>query len=167
MTPDSRVWPNDLNDPALAVGFTFTDPVSGVIITALDAGDGAAQIAVELPVATPGGNAAPEAADDAASTIADIPVEVDVIANDRDPDGDPLSVVSVTRPSRGAVRVTQDGRVEYTPAKRYAGTDSFAYTISDGMDSASAVVTVTVSDNDPGNGKGGGNGGGKGQGKKP
>ncbi len=75
-------------------------------------------------------NNSPVANDDTASTLTNTPVDIDVLANDSDPDGDPLIVVSVTQPSHGTVVNNGDG-VTYTPDTDYCGDDSFTYTISD------------------------------------
>ena len=40
---------------------------------------------------------------------------IDVLGNDQDPDGDPLTIVSVGAPQHG-VAVAQNGRIFYTPA---------------------------------------------------
>ena len=89
-------------------------------------------------------NDAPAAADDEESTDEDVPVTIDVLANDNDPDGDPLSVDWVSRPATG--RVTNNGRdVTYSPDPDFNGTDSFTYTASDGHGgTATATVTVRV-----------------------
>ncbi|MDD5265141.1 MAG: Ig-like domain-containing protein, partial [Candidatus Bipolaricaulis sp.] len=89
-------------------------------------------------------NDAPIAQDDAAATSEETAVTVDVLGNDRDPDGDDLAVQSVNQPSHGAVA---NGRsaVTYTPQVGYSGTDAFSYTVSDGRGgSATAQVLVTV-----------------------
>ena len=73
------------------------------------------------------------------------PVNVDVRANDSDPDGDPLSVESVTQPQHGSTSLQADGTVRYTPAGGYEGLDAFEYTVGDGRGAtASATVTVEV-----------------------
>lgn len=90
-------------------------------------------------------NDPPVAADDAASTSEDTPTTVPVLANDTDPDGDALSVSSVTQPAHGSAVVVPGG-VKYTPAADYSGPDSFTYSASDGNGgSASATVSLTVS----------------------
>jgi hypothetical protein len=67
-----------------------------------------------------------------------------VIANDSDPDGDPLVVQSVTMPLNGLATIVGN-TVVYTPATGFSGVDRFAYTINDGRGgTASAFVTVTV-----------------------
>jgi hypothetical protein len=89
------------------------------------------------------GNAAPVAADDSVSTAAGVAVVVDVLANDSDGDGDPLSVVDVSDPAGGSVVVNADETVTYTPDAGFSGSDSFTYRASDGVD-VSNVATVTV-----------------------
>jgi Ca2+-binding RTX toxin-like protein len=90
-------------------------------------------------------NRAPSAVADRASTGRDAPVEVDVRANDSDPDGDALSVVSVTQPQHGTAVIQPSGRIRYTPASGYEGSDSFTYSVGDGRGgTASAVVALTV-----------------------
>jgi hypothetical protein len=93
-------------------------------------------------------NTAPTAVNDSATTPQDAPVSIDVRVNDSDPDGNPLTLVSVTQPSHGTAVIATTGpnagTVTYQPAANFAGTDSFAYTISDGTLTATAVVTVTV-----------------------
>ena len=69
---------------------------------------------------------------------------VAVLANDSDPDNDPLSISAVSNPAHGTATIGTGG-ILYTPAAGYAGTDSFTYTISDGRGgSATATVTITV-----------------------
>jgi hypothetical protein len=67
-----------------------------------------------------------------------------LVANDTDPDHDALEVVAVGPASHGVAEVNFDGTVKYTPAVDYSGPDSFLYTVSDGLLTASALVTVTV-----------------------
>ena len=76
---------------------------------------------------------------------------INVIANDVDPDGDPLKVTEISDTSDTALsnqsRIINnlDGTITYTPASRFAGVDSFSYTITDGSNAtASATVQVTV-----------------------
>ncbi len=68
----------------------------------------------------------------------------DVLANDSDPDGDPLTIVDVTQPTNGEA-VISGQFIRYTPAPGFVGTDTFSYTIDDGFGGQdSAVVTVQV-----------------------
>jgi glucose/arabinose dehydrogenase len=66
------------------------------------------------------------------------------LANDIDPDGDPLTVVAVTQGNNGSV-ATDGTLVFYTPSAGFSGTDSFGYTVSDGRGgTAFGRVSVNV-----------------------
>ena len=110
-----------------------------------DAGGLADTATVEVTV-TPV-NDAPEAADDQATTREDEPVEIPVLDNDADLDGDQLRVRSVSPPGHGAAEVAADGTsVTYVPDANYHGPDRFTYVVADGgglADTATVVVTVT------------------------
>jgi len=95
-------------------------------------------------VSSPSANQAPVAVDDAATTAQGVTVTIPVLANDSDPDGDPLNVVTVTSASGGSVTINANGSLDYTPKRRFTGVDTFLYTLSDGMATTSATVTVTV-----------------------
>ena len=89
-------------------------------------------------------NDPPEAVDDEAETLEDVPAVVDVLANDTDVDGDELRVVSVGPAAHGVTAVAEGG-VRYASELNWYGTDRFVYTIADpeGL-TASATVTMTV-----------------------
>ena len=89
-------------------------------------------------------NDRPIANNDSASTDQDVPVTVDVVANDVDPDGDSLTVTSVGSAANGTVSNNGDGTVTYTPNPGFAGSDSFTYVVSDGNLTDSATVNVAV-----------------------
>jgi gliding motility-associated-like protein len=92
-------------------------------------------------------NDAPIAVDDSASTTEDTPVEINVLNNDSDPDGDELTVTisEAKEPANGTVTIDENGVVTYTPNENFNGTDSFDYIISDGNGGTdTATVTVTV-----------------------
>ena len=89
---------------------------------------------------------APIAADDSASTPPGVPVVIDVLGNDQDPDGDVLTVNSLTQPANGSVAMNADQTLSYMPASNFNGSDSFAYTVADSQGSTdTATVTVMVS----------------------
>ena len=79
-----------------------------------------------------GRNDPPLAVDDAAETVEDTPAFIDVLANDSDPNGDPLTVVEVSAPAHGTAMVAAAGTVEYTPEPDFHGTDRFTYVVGDG-----------------------------------
>jgi hypothetical protein len=90
-------------------------------------------------------NTAPVATNDSATTKQDTAVDIDVLANDSDTDGDVLTVASVTDPANGTTANKGSGIVTYTPDPGFSGTDSFNYTLSDGNgNSAMGTVVVTV-----------------------
>ena len=89
-------------------------------------------------------NDVPVAVDDAAATTEDAAVTIDVLGNDSDADGDPLSVSSVSDPANGSV-ANNGVDVTYTPDTDFFGVDSFTYVVNDGtVDGNTATVTVTV-----------------------
>jgi hypothetical protein len=63
--------------------------------------------------------------------------------------GEPISDVTITgipdKPDKGAATITNGGtRITYDPKGCALGSDSFQYTISDGLTSSTATVTVTI-----------------------
>ena len=113
--------------------------VYSVTVTASDGNGGTVSSTFIWTVINP----APTAVNDTASTTEDTPVIISVLANDADPDGDPLTVVSATAPN-GTVIINADGTIAYTPNANFNGTDTITYTISDGQGGTS-VATVTIS----------------------
>jgi len=111
-------------------------------------------------------NLAPEANNDSATTAEDTPVNIPVLANDVDPDGDSGVVISVNgvdlilngpsvQTTNGSVRLVMDGTdmvLRFTPNPNYNGTESFTYTIDDGnsgVDTATVTIRVTAVNDAP------------------
>ncbi|MDP3062927.1 MAG: tandem-95 repeat protein [Chloroflexota bacterium] len=68
-----------------------------------------------------------------------------VLANDADPDGDPLRALLASGPAHGTLALNVTGSFTYTPTLDYSGPDSFTYVANDGaLDSNVATVTITV-----------------------
>jgi hypothetical protein len=91
-------------------------------------------------------NRPPEPKDDRASVAEAESVDIDVLANDSDPDRDPLKILSVKAPGHGTAVISTDRkRIKYTPAVGFYGQDGFKYRVSDpsGAD-AEASVQVEV-----------------------
>jgi hypothetical protein len=86
----------------------------------------------------------PLASNDAVTIDEDGTAVIDVLANDRDPDGGALSIVSVAPPLHGGATIV-DGRINYRPTFNYSGTDTFSYTVidSNGL-TAVGLVSVTI-----------------------
>jgi hypothetical protein len=89
----------------------------------------------------------PVAAADTGSTTEDTGVDVYVLTNDSDPDGDALSITEAGPASNGTVTVLSGTYVHYTPDRDFNGSDSFAYTVSDGRPGGTATADVTVTVN--------------------
>ena len=90
-------------------------------------------------------NNPPVASADDVNVTEDTPADLAVLANDSDPDGDALTVTSVTAPSHGQASVNANGTVHYVSNANYFGNDAFGYSVSDGHGgTASATVTVHV-----------------------
>ncbi|GBD36372.1 hypothetical protein HRbin36_01495 [bacterium HR36] len=96
-------------------------------------------------------NEAPQANNDEYYVLAGSGVRGDLLANDRDPDGDALRVVKINGeplrqliqlPSGAQLVISPNGKFTYVPAASQHDDDCFTYTVSDGVDSATATVTV-------------------------
>lgn len=97
-------------------------------------------------------NDPPVPVDDSAETDEDIPITIEPLANDTDPDGDPFTVTAVTAPSSGTVAIDSgDTTVTYTPEADFFGEDSFEYSVTDsnGETSIGTVSLTILSVNDP------------------
>jgi hypothetical protein len=91
-------------------------------------------------------NRPPVAVNDAATTSRNTAVTVNLVANDYDTDGSVVAGTAsiATGPRYGKVANKGDGRVVYTPNRRFRGTDSFTYTVKDDAGAASNLATVSV-----------------------
>ena len=68
-----------------------------------------------------------------------------MLANDDDPNGDPMTVTAVDAAAHGTATANADGTLTYVPDTGFSGTDAFVYSIEDpGGLADSATVTVTV-----------------------
>lgn len=108
-----------------------------------DGHGGSASATVTVTVEAPVTTLTPQ--NDTAATAYATPVNINVLANDQGPPGSVLTVKSVTAPAHGTAQIGSGGIVIYTPSPSFnGGADTFNYTVSDGPDSAVAIVTVTV-----------------------
>ncbi|BBH65032.1 hypothetical protein ACTI_17170 [Actinoplanes sp. OR16] len=90
-------------------------------------------------------NSAPVARADAVTTDTGAAVTIDPLANDDDPNGDPLTLAGTTTAAHGTVVRNSDDTFTYTPAAGFYGTDTVGYTIEDPDQlTDSAVITITV-----------------------
>jgi Ca2+-binding RTX toxin-like protein len=69
----------------------------------------------------------------------------ELLANDRDGDGDALTITNVTPLNGGTAQLTSSGDIIFTPDSGFSGPATFSYDISDGRGgTASATVEIDV-----------------------
>ncbi|WP_440225336.1 Ig-like domain-containing protein [Dokdonella sp. MW10] len=106
-----------------------------------------ATVSITVTESAPSNNRAPIAVDDNDNVFKGYSGEIDVLANDSDPDGDTLTVVSVnhTGPGMAEITINADNTIHYQSIHGFSGNDFFEYTISDGRGgTATATVRVEV-----------------------
>ncbi|NJO45928.1 MAG: tandem-95 repeat protein [Oscillatoriales cyanobacterium RM2_1_1] len=121
-----------------------------------DGNGGTATATVDVSVNAPG-NTPPDAVDDDPLDLTqdtDLPITpAQLLANDTDPNRDPLTIISVQDPQNGTVvRDPATGNITFTPTPGYTGPASFTYTVDDGnggTDTATVTLNVTPSSNQP------------------
>ncbi len=92
------------------------------------------------------------AVDDTAETRENIPVNIDILANDINQTEEELEITIVSNPNNGSVAIHDndtptdltDDFVVYTPNSDFNGLDSFSYSISDGTNTDTTDVTIDV-----------------------
>ncbi len=106
--------------------------------------EASAKVLIEVITA----NSAPIAADDLFTGATETIISGNVLTNDRDPDGDTLTVSStglLTTENGGIVRMQSDGTFEYKPPSAFALTDSVTYWVEDGHGgTANAMLILTI-----------------------
>jgi hypothetical protein len=85
-------------------------------------------------------NQCPVAGDDTANVDEDGSVDITVLVNDSDPDGDPLTVTDATSPD-STVTINSDGTITFRPSLNFNGSTTITYTIDDGQ-GGTAIATV-------------------------
>ncbi|MFH1964459.1 MAG: Ig-like domain-containing protein [Acidobacteriota bacterium] len=107
--------------------------------------DGTNKASAEALISVTPVNDPPEAVDDSATTGIDESVNINVLSNDNDPEGDAVSATLNSAPKNGTVKIQTDGQAVYTPAADFSGTDSFTYRAADTWGAASsATVSILV-----------------------
>ncbi len=158
----------DLNTPALSLSYTSGQPSHGTVVmsangsytytpatgyvgpdsftyTVCNTAGLCDKATVSVLIENPVVPQPPIATPDIANTNLNTPVSGNVLTNDRDPQGLPLTASLTSQPINGTVTFSPDGSYTYTPPTGFTGTTSFCYAVSNtaGL-SSSACVTVNV-----------------------
>ncbi len=137
---------------------TCSDTVIADFDTATGTGDVRVRGGLALPpvlvttelLARPAGNLEPSTADDVLTTDVNVALTFGgsfLLANDTDPEGDPLTIISVASSSTagGTIDDNLDGTFTYAPALGFDGADTFTYTMADGyIPAVTGSVNLTV-----------------------
>lgn len=159
-TEDSLTYTATLEDGSPLPSWLSFDPITqlfsgtptnsdqgtlNIRVVAIDSQGSFADDIFALTVSEDNTNNAPMAVNDSASTTVNTAININVLVNDTDIDGNTLSLISVDRAANGSVEKNEDGTVKYTPDDGFSGSDSFTYTIDDGNGGTdTATVTVTI-----------------------
>ena len=132
ITPDLAATPWLSYDPATGL-LTGTPPAdnTGNVVVPVTVTDGKGGVTVVNVTIQPV-NPAPTAVGDSSTTAYLMPVIVDLLRNDTDPDGDPLSIVGTPTvdPAKGTLAFV-GGNWVFTPAPGFSGTAVVSYAIVD------------------------------------
>ncbi|MEE4348913.1 MAG: Ig-like domain-containing protein [Pacificimonas sp.] len=90
-------------------------------------------------------NDAPVAEADNVTTAEDTPLVFDPLANDRDPDGDALTLVSITETALGTLAIVEGGRLSFIPNANAFGATTAIYEVADASGLvASAAIAIEI-----------------------
>jgi Ca2+-binding RTX toxin-like protein len=100
-------------------------------------------------------NTPPVAGTDSVTTQQNTPLTIktaDLLANDSDANGDPLTITGVSTATGGTAVLNNNGTptnssddfISFTPADDFTGSASFSYSLSDGQATTTGNVTVAV-----------------------
>ncbi len=116
-----------------AQNFAGTDVFTYTITDGISTDSATVQVTVTAPTL--------DAVNDMATTQTGTPVAIPVLANDV---GTGLTITQVSTPAHGAAVAGTNGTITYTSASSFTGTDTFSYSVTDGISTDTATVTVTV-----------------------
>ncbi len=141
-TPSGTVFVADINPgPADSTPEKMTAAQSRLFFVATEPSTGRELWSLALPGQPPVAVADGYGTSENATLIVD--AASGVLANDSDPDGDPLTASLVAGPANGLVGLSADGSFDYVPDIGFVGVDSFTYEASDGT-AVSAQATVQI-----------------------
>ncbi len=74
----------------------------------------------------------PYAEDDSIVTLSQLPVEINVLFNDYDPNGDEIKILEIVKnPNYGSAVISSDSTIQYTSRINFTGVDYLRYTINE------------------------------------
>jgi hypothetical protein len=128
-------------------GFNDAGIYPGIRVIVADSANPALSDTAEFILTVQNTNQAPLAVNDSDSTDEDTAFKITVLANDTDPDGDRLHVLSlILIETTGNVAIDPgDTTVTYAPAPDSSGVDIFRYVVSDnfgGLDTAGVMIFI-------------------------
>ena len=99
-------------------------------------------------------NSLPTAFDDLVTTDVDKPINISILSNDKDPEGDAINFTNVfdftgLEPGASVANFTANGTVTYIPPAGFSGQDSFTYTIEDDVTDATILRFAPANVIDP------------------
>ncbi|MBT8143103.1 MAG: cadherin-like domain-containing protein, partial [Gammaproteobacteria bacterium] len=90
-------------------------------------------------------NEPPQANDDTVALLQDQTTDINIGSNDRDVDGNLVSIEILEEPQNGTITETVVNAVRYVPDRLFVGEDTFVYQITDEAgESDTATVSITV-----------------------
>lgn len=157
------LWSLDAKPPLSTAGIVGSGPTAtlmpdqaGTYVVSVMVSDGTDSATAQATIEATTNNGAPIAVDDTYGVVeggtlvtgggAGVFGLPGVLANDSDPEGDPLTATVENGPMFGVLGFGADGSFTYTPNIGFAGTDTFTYRVSDGSSSAVGVVSIQVID---------------------
>ena len=148
LDPDGRLESNEIVTVEADLSGIAAGTVLNLFIDLIGFGPTGSEVWIDnVRIVTEGEevNDPPVAADDLAVVDEDASVDIPVLSNDSDPDGDAVTILLVDSPVHGSVLVNPNGTVTYAPAANFFGADSFTYRIGDEeLTSSLAQVSITV-----------------------
>ena len=141
-----------INADKKSVDYTTTKDFSGVEVIRYTASDGPNNQSGILTVTVTPVNDPPVVVNDVLSLYSTTSViNIDVLGNDTDPEGQNLTLTQVVKDQSGTVSINADNKsVDYTPSLGFTGDEVITYTVSDGAllnNSSTGTLTITVLNN--------------------
>lgn len=143
---DARFVINASSQLVVASGASFAPGPIAIILSATDGQHPAVTLNTSLTVSG-GSNLPPVVTNDTRTATEDTTLNGStLLANDSDPEGQPLSVTAGTFATAqgGSITLNANGTFAYTPAADFNGSDTFNYVVRDGVLTSPATLTLNV-----------------------